>query len=434
MKKTLIQPVKGTRDFYPEQMALRSWLYNTIRTVSESFGYQEYEAPILETIDLYAAKSGEELVNEQAFVLTDRGGDELAMRPELTPSLARMVAQRQNQLGRPIRWWSFGPFWRYERPQKGRTREFFQWNIDLIGTESILADAEIATISAEFFRRAGLSPQEVKIQVNSRRLMNARLQKIDIGDEMRTSVFRVIDKREKLRPADWEAYAAEQGLSSAQIAELKAMLDNRQLWRESGELVTFFEAIKDLGAGDYIEFEPSIVRGLDYYTGIVFEARDYGGKFRAILGGGRYDNLVTDVGGDPLPGVGFAMGDVVISLMLEEYGRLPKLSNSPTQVLVTAFDESTLPATRRLASQLRQAGLNVDLYPEAAKLNKQLKYADRQGIPFAVILGPDEVKAGTVVLRNMLANEQQVVSQSELAARISRNRVSLRNSVSEERI
>lgn len=416
MKKALVQPVKGTRDFYPEQMALRMWLYRTIRAVSEQFGYQEYEGPILEPIALYAAKSGEELVQKQSFVLTDRGGDELTLRPELTPTLARMVAQRQRQLTLPLRWWSFGPFWRYETPQKGRTREFFQWNIDLIGTENVLADAELAAIGAEFFRRTGLTADEVKIQINNRRLMNAQLLALGIDREMTPAVFRVIDKREKMSPADWDAYAAEVGLSSAQIADLKKMLSDRDLWRKSDELVVFFDAVRDFGVADYVEFEPSIVRGLDYYTGIVFEARDRKEEGRAIFGGGRYDNLVADVGGERLPGVGFAMGDVVVSLVLEKYGRLPKLVATPTQVLVTLFDETQVPEARRLAGELRQAGLNVELYPEPAKLNKQLKYADKNAIPFAVIAGPDEAAAGSVALRDLRAQQQQAVPRRDAAA------------------
>ena len=415
MKKQLIQPVKGTRDFYPEQMALRVWLYNAIRAVSERFGYQEYEGPILEYISLYAAKSGEELVKEQSFVLTDRGGDELTLRPELTPTLARMVAQKQNILPKPIRWWSFGPFWRYERPQKGRTREFFQWNIDLIGSESIQADAEIAVIGAEFLRRVGLGPDSIRIQVNNRRLMDAQLRAIGVAGEQIPTVFRVIDKREKMSDPAWAEYAASVGLSEAQIAALRAMLGDRDLWKQSDELVAFFGAVADLGAGDYFDYEPSIIRGLDYYTGTVMEARDRDGEFRAIFGGGRYDNLVGDVGGDRLPGVGFAMGDVVIGLVLSKYGKLPALRTSPTQVLIASFDASLFCAARRLAAQWRAEGLRVELYPDAAKLDRQLKYADAKNIPFVAILGPDEAATNSVMLKDLRNKSQQLVAQSEVA-------------------
>lgn len=414
MKKTLIQPVKGTRDFYPEQMALRTWLYNKIRAVSEKFGYQEYEGPILEYIALYAAKSGEELVKEQSFVLMDRGGDQLALRPELTPTLARMVAQKQNVLVKPIRWWSFGPFWRYERPQKGRTREFFQWNIDLIGTNSIRADAEIAAISAEFFRSVELGPDIVRIQVNSRQLMDAQLRAMGVSGDQVSTVFKVIDKREKMDGQSWGEYAASTGLSEPQVAMLRAMLDNRELWKQSSALVAFFEAVADLGAGDYFEFEPSIVRGLDYYTGIVMEGRDKKGG-RAIFGGGRYDNLVADVGGDVLPAVGFAMGDVVVALMLEEYSKLPAFQPCPTQLLIAVMNASLYGAASRLAAQWRAAGLRVELYPDAVKLDRQLRYADAKNIPFVAILGPDEAASGSVTLKDLRAKSQRVIPQSEAA-------------------
>ncbi len=415
MKKQLIQPVKGTRDFYPEQMALRMWLYDSIRTVADRFGYQEYEGPILESISLYAAKSGEELVKEQSFVLTDRGGDELTLRPELTPTLARMVAQKQNVLPKPIRWWSFGPFWRYERPQKGRTREFFQWNIDLIGSESIQADAEIAAIGAEFLRSVGLGPDIIRIQVNNRRLMDAQLRSMGVAGEQIPTVIRVIDKREKMKDQAWVEYAMSVGLSESQIASLRAMLCSRDLWKQSDELAAFFEAVADLGAGDYIDYEPSIVRGLDYYTGTVMEARDRDGEFRAIFGGGRYDNLVGDVGGDRLPGVGFAMGDVVIGLLLSKYGKLPVLKTSPTQVLIATFDASLFSVARRLAAQWRADGLRVELYPDAAKLDRQLKYADAKNIPFVAILGPDEAATNTVTLKDLQSKSQERVAYSAVA-------------------
>ncbi len=412
--KQIIRPVKGTRDFYPEQMAFRNWLYGKMKEVSQRFGYQEYETPILERLELYAAKSGEELVKEQAFVFSDRGGDEIALRPELTPSLARLIAQKQRELPRPIRWWSFGPRWRYERPQKGRTREFFQWDIDLLGVESPQADAELAAIGAAFFSAVGLPSSEVTIQVNNRRLMEAQVRALGAPPERIKDVYRAIDKLDKMDDAAWMAYAAESaGLSPAQVEDLRALLADTDLWKQSTELAAFFEAIDDLGASEYVAFEPSIIRGLDYYTGTVFEARDRTGEFRAILGGGRYDNLVADVGGsEPLSGVGFAMGDVVIELVLAKYGKLPALQPSPTRVLVTVFRPDLFGASARMASALRSAGVNAELYPEAARLDRQLKYADTFGIPFAVIIGPDEAAAGKVTLKNLATGEQRQLDQA----------------------
>jgi histidyl-tRNA synthetase len=413
--KTTIRPVRGTRDFYPEDMLFRQWLVGRMRAAAQRYGYQEYEGPILETLELYAAKSGEELVKEQAFTLVDRGGDTLTMRPELTPTLARMVAQRQNALGRPLRWFAFGPFWRYERPQKGRTREFFQWNCDLLGVEGPQADAELAGVIVEFFRLVGLTPTQVRLQVNNRRLVDAQLARLGLADEQRAGAFKLIDKREKLRPAEWRAYALETvGLSPEQFDALRVVLENQELWRESPELVAFFEMCDALGIREWLDYAPEVIRGLDYYTGTVYEARDRDGEFRAILGGGRYDNLVGDVGGQRLPGVGFAMGDVVIELVLEKYGLKPALPLSPAQALVTVWGDDVKGAVA-LAAGLRAAGLNVELYPEPARLDRQLKLADARGIPFAIIAGPDEAAAGQVTVKDLRRKAQETVARDAVA-------------------
>ncbi len=416
MAKNLIPPVKGTRDFYPEQMAVRTWLYNTLRQVAESFGYQEWEAPILESLDLYAAKSGEELVKEQSYVFRDRAGNEITLRPELTPSLARLIAQKQQQLTFPLRWWSFGPFWRYESPQKGRTREFFQWNVDLLGVDSPEADAESVAVLATFFQRVGLTPNEVLILVNDRRLIETQYDKFGVAKEMRPAVSSWIDRRGKLTPEAWEAYGREIGLSEAQLANLKFMLDDKDLWKQSPEQVRFYKAIESLGLSRFVRFDPSIMRGLLYYTGTVFEAWEVGGEIRrSILGGGRYDNLLADVGGDPLPAVGFAMGDVVITLILEKYGLLPKdLPVYPAPVLVTVFDQDSTLASFQLGTELRQAGLKVLTYPAPDKLGKQFKYADRVGVRLALVLGPDELSSGQVAVKDLRSGEQRLVKREVL--------------------
>jgi histidyl-tRNA synthetase len=415
----IIPSVKGTRDFYPEEMAIRSWLYQLLREVSQSFGYQEYDGPFLEKIDLYAAKSGEELVKEQAFVFPDRGGDLITLRPELTPSLARMVAQRQRQLTFPLRWWSFGPFWRYERPQKGRTREFFQWNVDLIGANSPESDAELVAICVAFFRKTGLNPSQVGIFVNDRRLMDAELGKLGITDaEMKKQVFRLIDRRDKMRAEDWAAYAIELGLNVDQFEGLKTILDNRELWKNSNEMQRFFEALQAMGADEYVHYNPQVIRGLEYYTGTVFEAYDLAKDGRAILGGGHYDNLVADVGGEPLPGVGFAMGDVMISLVLQKYGCLPPLATAPADVLVTVFDETLLIKSQKAARQFREMGLRTIAYTEVVRLPRQLKFADRMNIRFVVILGPDEAAANQITVKDLVKGEQFTTTVEEAAETI----------------
>ncbi|OIN97995.1 MAG: histidine--tRNA ligase [Anaerolineae bacterium CG1_02_58_13] len=415
-----IQPVKGTREFYPEQMALRNFIYSKVRAASQAFGYQEWDAPFIEPIDLYAAKSGEELVKKQSFVFKDRGGDEIALRPELTPSLARMVAAKQGELTFPVRWWSFGPFWRYESPQKGRSREFFQWNIDLLGADSPEADAELIAVAATFLRSVGLDPARATVLVNDRRLMESQFDALGILPEKRLEVSGLVDRRTKMEPAKWDAYALEIGLAQSQLEGLKSLLGNLDLWKQSEELVRVFAALEALGVKEYVKFDPNVVRGLLYYTSTVFEAFETSGSVkRAILGGGRYDNLLADVGGSPLPATGFAMGDVVIGIVLQEAGLVPEFVPSPAPVLVTVFDPSLWLASNALAAELRRAGLNVMVYPEPAKLPKQFKYADKMKMRVAVTIGPDEAAKGQVAVKNLL-NGEQVIVPREAAAEVIR--------------
>jgi histidyl-tRNA synthetase len=419
--KSTIPAVKGTREFYPEEMALRNYLYAKAAQASQTFGYQEWDAPFLETIDLYAAKSGEELVKEQSFVFNDRGGDPITLRPELTPSLARMIAARQGQLTFPLRWWSFGPFWRYERPQKGRSREFFQWNIDMLGVNSPEADAELIAVAATFIQSVGLTPDMATIFVNNRRLMDAQFDALGVPSEQRMTVSGMVDRRPKMSPEAWDAYVLENGLTQSQLDGLKKVLANYDLWQESDELVRLFKALDALGVREYVKFDPNIMRGLLYYTGTVFEAFDLSGSVRrAILGGGRYDNLLADVGGDPLSGVGFAMGDVVMGIILQEKGLIPPFVPSPAPVLVTVFDESLWMNSFALTAELRAAGVNVLAYPEPAKLPKQFKFADRMGIRVVTVIGPDEAETGKVTVKNLANGTQETVERSEVAKTITK--------------
>jgi histidyl-tRNA synthetase len=393
----IIQPVRGTRDFYPEDMAFRQWLYNQIREASEQFGYQEFDGPFLERLELYAAKSGDELVKEQSYVFPDRSGSMIALRPELTPSLARMVAQRGKGLALPLRWWSFGPFWRYERKQKGRSREFFQWNIDLIGVDSPEADAELVAVAATLFRNVGLTPNLIRIKVNNRRLAEKQLQNIGIQGEMLPKTFRLIDRQDRMTPETWESYALESGLNQDQLSGLVKVLEDREAWKS---------------------YDPTIIRGLDYYTGTVYEARDVKGNHRSILGGGRYDDLVSVVGGDLIPATGFAMGDVVFGLVLDENGIKPDLRESPADILITTFEDGSESDSIQIATMLREAGFRVEWYPEPVRLQRQLKYADRNEIPLVVIIGPDELNSGKVSLKDMASGEQETFARSDLLARI----------------
>ncbi|MCL4270179.1 MAG: histidine--tRNA ligase [Anaerolineales bacterium] len=414
-----IQTVKGTREFYPEQMALRNFIYEKVRAASRAFGYQEYDGPFIETIDLYAAKSGEELVKKQSFTFEDRGGDLVTLRPELTPSLARMIAAKQGELTFPVRWWSFGPFWRYEQPQKGRTREFFQWNIDMLGVNSPEADAELIAVAATFLRSINLDPTQATIFVNNRRLMEAEFDKLGIAPEKRLDVSNMVDRRSKMEPAKWDAYVLDSGLSQAQLDGLKSVLGNMELWKQSEELTRLFSALEALGVSDYVQYDPNIMRGLLYYTGTVFEAFETSGSLkRAILGGGRYDNLLADVGGQPLSGVGFAMGDVVMGIILQEKGLVPEFVPTPASVLVTVFDEALWMKSLELTTRLRSAGVNVMSYPEPTKLPKQFKFADKMKMKIALVLGPEEVEKGLVVVKNLLNGEQVQVKREAVTQSI----------------
>ncbi|PKO07611.1 MAG: histidine--tRNA ligase [Chloroflexi bacterium HGW-Chloroflexi-3] len=414
----IITSVKGTRDFYPEDMAVRNWIYGKMRDVAHLFGYVEYDGPFLERIDLYAAKSGEELVKEQAFVFPDRGGDLITLRPELTPSLARMIAQKQKQLVFPQRWWSFGPFWRYERPQKGRTREFFQWNVDMLGSDATESDAELIAVCATFFKKVGLSSDQVKIFINSRELMDSVLIKLGIQPELKMAVFRLIDRKDKLSSQEWQEFALILGLTENQFEGLKIALNDKHLWKESNELTLIMGILERMDLGEYVTFDPQIIRGLDYYTGVVFEARDMGKEGRAILGGGHYGNLVGDVGGELLPGVGFAMGDVMLRLVLEKYLCLPEFDNTSAKVLVTVFDETLYPDSLEIANILRISEIPTILVNENQKLQKQFKYADRIGVPIVLVLGPEEKNNKKVTVKNLKTRQQENVLIENLVTTI----------------
>jgi histidyl-tRNA synthetase len=418
--KQIIPSVKGTRDYYPDEMAFRNRLYQTIRQVSTSFGYQEWEAPMLETLNLYAAKSGEELVNQQSFTFPDRGGEILTLRPELTPSLARMVAQRQNQLVFPLRWWSWGPFWRYERPQRGRTREFFQWNIDLIGVDSPESDAELIAVAASFLKQVGVSSKKAVILINDRQLTNSELAALDVPAEKRPDYLGLIDRRAKMNPSEWDANAFDLGMKPQQLEGMKAFLDNPELWTKSKTLVRVFTALEAMGVREYVRYDPSTIRGLLYYTSTVFEAFALNSDIRrSLLGGGRYDNLMAQVGGDPLPAVGFAMGDLAIGLLLDALGLVPKeITNTPAEVLVIVFDAERQSDSMAFSAELRQAGLKVICNTEITKLPKQFKFADRIGVRVACVIGPDEAAMNQVTIKDLLNGTQQTLPRSLAASEI----------------
>jgi len=416
MNKNLILPVKGTRDFYPEDWAFETWLYEKVKEVSELFGFQEYEGPTLESLELYVAKSGEELVKKQSFTLTDQAGNILALRPEMTPTLARMIAQKSPELTFPVKWFCFGRRFRYEQPQKGRAREFFQWDADILGSENPQSDAEIISLASTFCQKVGLTPEEIKIKINDRQLLEKKFLSLGIDQNDIVKAFRLADKKGKMEAKEFSQTAKESGFSEDQAKAILQILEEKNSFLDSPSLLEVFELLKRYGVAEYVEFDPGVVRGLEYYTGIVSEGWDTKGEFRAIFGGGRYDNLTVAVGGkQKIPGVGFALGDMVIAEVLKANNKYPILPFNKTKVLVTVFSPKFVKESIQLAATLRNNRINTELYFDSnAKLDKQIKYADRKKIPYVAIIGPDEVKRSSVTLKDLNTQSQKTLSLSEL--------------------
>lgn len=405
-----IQTLRGFRDFYPEDQAKITYLRTKIADVCARFGYEEFEGPALESFELYAAKSSDEIVNEQAFVFEDRGGDRITLRPELTPTLARMVAARQNQLTFPIRWWSFGRFWRYERPQKGRAREFYQWNLDLLGDDSIAADVEILEILIRFLQSLGLTAQDAVFELSDRGFASQLLAKNGIAQEKVAAVFRLVDRLAKLDADTQRSYARDLGLSDTEIDTVLALFAaDSTVWQQSERLTGIMRELEAKGLGEWAKPNLTIVRGFNYYTGVVFEVSDRAKEYRAMLGGGRYANLVSDVGGQPLGGIGMGMGDMVILSFLESKGLLPAFQ-SPTQICVVAPTEAATYA-RTTTDSLRNAGFNVISITTDA-FGKGLKFASQKGARFAILLGPNEAQNETITVKNLETGEQQTLDFS----------------------
>ncbi|KKS13344.1 MAG: Histidine-tRNA ligase [Candidatus Daviesbacteria bacterium GW2011_GWB1_41_5] len=430
MNKQIVQPVKGTRDFYPEQMAFRNYLYGKIREFAEKFGYQEVDGPILEYFDLYANKTSQEILEGQTFTISARGEQTIILRPEFTPTYARMVAQRSQELLKPIRWFSFGRTFRYEQPQKGRTREFFQLEVNLLGPETPEADAEIIAIATQYLKALGLTSSEVVIKVNDREFMQTRLKEIGTSEKQVCPVLRLIDRKEKITTDEFRLSLLGVGLSKEVVEKVEEILTEKD-YSKSPWLTQVFETLKQYpGILDFIEFDPSIVRGFDYYTRTVFEAWDKSGKFgRSLFGGGRFDNLTAQIGGEKVPGVGFASGDIPIQVILEQYKKLPDLKPKTAQVLVTVFNTDLEGKSIEVASFLRRSlsraesrdsnGINCELWVEpGTKLDKQLKYADQKGIPYVVIIGPDEAKSNKITLKNLKEKTQQTMLIDEILSKL----------------
>jgi len=396
-----LRPVDGARDFHPEDMQLRNWLAGKIQGVLERYGFEAWDAPLLEYRTLYHGGSNGSLVEEQALIFSASNGSALVLRPELTPSLARVVASRQDLRILPLRWYAFGPFWRSELPQPGRGSEFRQWNIDVIGIQSSLADAEIVILAIDILRNLGLSSDEVVLRVASRQLLKATLKQMGAPEARYPDLLRIIDKRAKLTFDDWRHEALDIGLSSAQVDDLQAYLSDSNLWKKDEALRSVFGAVDGLGWRDYLAYDPRVIRAASYYTGLVFEAFDRSGKFPAILGGGRYDHLVSDVGGHLLPGLGFAIGDVAIVEVLKYTNKLPRFNSRPAQVLVAVPTVGCTAQAHRLAHRLRASGIRVEISPEISSPNEQLRYGARRKVRYVVATANHGGEAEQIQITNI---------------------------------
>ncbi len=415
----------GFRDFYPADFALRAHIMGAWRETARRYGYEEYDGPPLEPLELYIEKSGEEIVR-QLYNFEDKGGRAVALRPEMTPSFARMVGARAGGMRKPIRWFSIPQLFRYERTQRGRLREHFQWNVDIVGENDPGADAEILAVALDSLRMLGLTAQDIVARFNDRRLLDALLLAAGVPAEQRLPVYGVLDKMSRESRADSSArLRKEAGLDDAAIARVLAIAGAADLdalnadendassAEHLGRLRAYTSALADLGLADYVRFDPTIVRGLAYYTGIVFEIFDRQGELRAVCGGGRYDALLRTVSDTDLPAAGFGMGDVVLGELLRDRGLIPG-SSGRLDYYIVAVTENERSLQRQIAQALRAAGKTVSYGFGSAGVGKQFKDADARGAAATIVLGPAEVAAGVAVVKDMKAGSESKVSLRNL--------------------
>ena len=420
------QALPGFRDFYPDDFAVRAHIFATWREVARRYGFAEYDGPPLEPLELYTEKSGPEIV-QQLYCFTDKGEREVAMRPEMTPTLARMAGARANGLRKPIRWFSVPQLFRYERQQRGRLREHFQLNCDLIGEDDVAADAELLACAIDVLRAFGLTEADFVARVSDRALLRALLLHAGVPEEQLVLVYNIVDKLERetretigarlrgeaglgdeavertldiFRHTTFDAVREAYGATEGAAAEIARM----------GECLALLEA---MGLGAYVRFDLSVVRGLAYYTGIVFELFDARGELRAICGGGRYDHLLKQTGGVDLPALGFGMGDVVLRELLSDRGLLPGTAHAIDFYLI-AVTPAERPELLALAHRLRDAGHSVDYALRAAGVGKQFKNASALGARRTVVLGPDEAAEGVAVVRDMASGDERRVPLAEV--------------------
>ena len=428
--KLSTQPYKGTRDFYPEDKRLQKYMFGVLRQVVESYGYHEYDASILEPVDIYAAKSGEEIVNEQLYSFEDKGGRKVAIRPEMTPTVSRMVAARRQELAYPLRLYSIPNLWRYERPQRGRLREHWQLNVDIFGIAGIEADHEIILIADSILKTLGAKSGSYTIYVNSRELLDYFLSEvISLNQKDLQAVSRLIDKKSKISATAFVDSVKKIIRNKNHVAQLVEFLNSKNLSSlpssvRARESVTRLEKLLGLlrkSGVNEAAFNPSTVRGLDYYTDIVFEVYDNNpDNNRSMFGGGRYDGLVGLFGVAPLPTVGFGMGDVTLQNFLEGHKLLPKLPPEHDAVVILIGD--VYAGTQSLLKELRAKGANLSVDNTGRKLDTQIKNAVKSDARYAIFIGEEELKSGKLKLRDLGAGQEKVLTLSQLAETLTANR------------
>ncbi|MFZ2126619.1 MAG: histidine--tRNA ligase [Candidatus Microsaccharimonas sp.] len=419
------QPYKGTRDYYPEDKRTQNYIFNVWRKVVERFGYEEYGAPILEPIDIYAAKSGQELVNDQTYVFTDRGGRTVAIRPEMTPTISRMVAARRQELAYPARLYSIANFMRYERPQRGREREFWQLNADIFGVDEVTADSEIIVMADAILKEFGAKSGDYVIRVNNRKLVSYMMaQYLGLDEVQAQQMIKLFDRRNKIVEQDFDDQAREIfGGTDDRLDKIKQLIDAKKLselpdeLRKAdaiSELEQVFKALEDAGVTAAV-FDATLMRGLDYYTGTVFEVFDtHPDNNRSLFGGGRYDGLVGLFGAEPISAVGMAPGNTMIENFLNVRNLIPA-QKSLTKVYIAVIDEADVLANK-LARTLREAGVNVELDITGRKLDKQIKTAVKKNIPYVVFVG--KADDTTFSFKNLETQEETKLSADEIIAQL----------------
>ncbi len=411
------QPYKGTRDYYPEEKRVQNYIFATWRSVAEQFGYEEYGAPTLEPLDIYTAKSGQELANEQTYTFTDRGGRIVAIRPEMTPSISRMVAARRQELPYPARLYSIANFMRYERPQRGREREFWQFNLDIFGVDSIAAEAEIISMSDAVLKAFGAKDEDFVIKINNRKLINFMMaQYLGLDAVSAQLMVKLFDRKDKISQDDFTDQArgilgedADEGLKKIEIllsansmADLPVEIRNSSSVVEVQELFTLLERA---GVKSSV-FDITLMRGLDYYTGTVFEVFDTRPEnTRALFGGGRYDGLVGLFGAEPISAVGMAPGGTAIENFLEVHKLVPELISNTDIYMVVMGDAGR--SASKLARDLRARGVNVELDITDRKLDKQIKTAVKKKIPYMLFIGDNEVQSEVYTIKDTVSTDEQ---------------------------